>query len=261
MNIKIVRITNSQVIQLEEIIVEKGLKLSQLPSNRTDSVLKYQFISDYFSFEITKKDAASYYQKVQWVSQKEPDGYHDGWDAVLRRFSNWCAYIAEDIEQGKKVYQANTELTIQDAKIQKLLDMSKVLSPKFHQIFSQSFHAQESGLNEICGLGFRKAFEFLIKDYVIREWPEETERIKEMPIMQCINKYVNDDKIKVGAHRVLWLGNDHAHYYQIFEDKTVDDLKELIYHTLKWIDLHEELLILTKQTEDFEKSIPFKGKK
>ncbi|MEK7581127.1 MAG: hypothetical protein AAB512_02470 [Patescibacteria group bacterium] len=41
------------------------------------------------------------------------------------------------------------------------------VSPKFKTIYNQSKKAEEGGLEEICGLGYRKSLEFLVKDYLI----------------------------------------------------------------------------------------------
>ena len=62
-----------------------------------------------------------------------------------------------------------------------------------------------------------------------------------MPISSCINEYVTNDEIKLLAHRVLWLGNDHAHYLKKWKGKTLTDLKNLIELTIKWIVMKDEL--------------------
>ena len=40
----------------------------------------------------------------------------------------------------------------------------KELSPKFIEIYQQSQIAEDAGLSELCGMGYRKALEFLVKD-------------------------------------------------------------------------------------------------
>ncbi len=40
----------------------------------------------------------------------------------------------------------------------------KLISPSFCNIYAQAKNAEELGLSEICGVGYRKALEFLIKD-------------------------------------------------------------------------------------------------
>lgn len=70
------------------------------------------------------------------------------------------------------------------------------LSPEFNKIYNQSLHAEQASLSEICGVGYRKALEFLIKDFCISENAPDTEKIKKMPLMQCISAYVEDIKVK-----------------------------------------------------------------
>ena len=45
------------------------------------------------------------------------------------------------------------------------------ISPNFADIFCQANVAEEQGLNQICGVGYRKALEFLIKDFCISNAP------------------------------------------------------------------------------------------
>lgn len=44
----------------------------------------------------------------------------------------------------------------------------KDISPSFVQIFNEAYSAEQINLSHISGMGYRKALEFLIKDYVIR---------------------------------------------------------------------------------------------
>ncbi|WP_028522190.1 DUF4145 domain-containing protein [Runella limosa] len=125
----------------------------------------------------------------------------------------------------------------------------ETLSISFTKIYNQSFSAEQQGLFEICGVGYRKALEFLIKDYAIRLFPLEQERIEKKMLAQCIGDYVSDDKIKSVAKRAVWLGNDETHYVRKWEGKTLGDLKKLIDLTLHWIEA--EIL-----TESFEDDMP-----
>jgi len=64
-------------------------------------------------------------------------------------------------------------------------DGIKALSPNFVTICSQSAHAEEIKLDQVCGCGYRKALEFLIKDYCISLYPDRTEEIKKLPLGAC----------------------------------------------------------------------------
>ncbi|HJB96428.1 MAG TPA: DUF4145 domain-containing protein [Candidatus Mediterraneibacter intestinigallinarum] len=102
------------------------------------------------------------------------------------------------------------------------------LSSQFVKIYNQALAAESSGLDEIAGLGYRKALEFLIKDYAIHEYPDEAESIKSKPLAQCIKNYISADNIKTLAERSTWIGNDEAHYIRKQEDRDVSDMKAFI---------------------------------
>lgn len=123
------------------------------------------------------------------------------------------------------------------------------ISPSFSEIYSQAFAAEQQGLTEICGVGYRKSLEFLIKDYLILNNPSEQEKIEKKMLAQCIGEYVDNDKIKTVAKRAAWLGNDETHYVRKWEGRNLGDLKNLIKLTVHWIEM--ELL-----TKEFEESMP-----
>jgi len=70
---------------------------------------------------------------------------------------------------------------------------------------------------EICGVGYRKSLEFLIKDYLIGRAPEgegqaaAVEAIKKKFLGTCIKEDIEDANIKLVAQRATWLGNDETH--------------------------------------------------
>ncbi len=119
------------------------------------------------------------------------------------------------------------------------------ISPSFVIIYNQAYIAEQQGLLEICGVGYRKALEFLIKDYVILNLGVEKEKIAKTLLGNVINKHVNDLKIKSVAKRAVWLGNDETHYARKWDGKDLGDLKTLIELTLHWIEME----ILTSSFE------------
>lgn len=118
------------------------------------------------------------------------------------------------------------------------------VSAEFTEIFNQAYYAEQVTLNQICGAGYRKALEFLIKDYLlsnIREDDIETrERIKKKLLGNCIAEDVSNDKIKAVAQRAVWLGNDETHYVRKWTNKDVSHLKGLIELTVRWIESEVE---------------------
>lgn len=123
------------------------------------------------------------------------------------------------------------------------------LSPQFVKIYNQASAAESAGLDEIAGLGYRKALEFLIKDFAIHTNPEHESNIKKMLLSSCINQYIDSPNIKTLATRSAWIGNDEAHYIRKQEDRDVNDMKKFISATVYFISM---ILI----TEDAESIAP-----
>ena len=112
------------------------------------------------------------------------------------------------------------------------------ISSGFVKIYNQSYQAEQMNLDQICGVGYRKALEFLIKDYLISKASDEhiINSIKSTLLSNCIKKYVQNENIKNVAERATWLGNDETHYVRIWADKDVTNLKHLIDLTVRWIE-------------------------
>lgn len=123
-------------------------------------------------------------------------------------------------------------------------DTINTLSPTFIDIYNQSLAAESQNLTQLVGLGIRKALEFLVKDFAIKNNPSDAVKIKKLPLGKCIDTYMKDSKnIQSCAKRAVWLGNDEAHYTRKWEDKDINDLKLLTKLTVNWI----ENVLLTEQ--------------
>lgn len=116
------------------------------------------------------------------------------------------------------------------------------LSPNFVAIHNQANHAEQEGLDLICGVAYRKALEYLIKDYVLILSPEEDSKVKSMPLQQCIQMFISEPTIKNMAERATWLGNDETHYIKKWENKDIQDLKNLIDLTVYFISMSRKAL-------------------
>lgn len=100
---------------------------------------------------------------------------------------------------------------------------------------AQSSSAEHYQLDQIAGVGYRKALEYLIKDYAIHKSPNDKERIKSLFLGNVINEFVDDKNVQECAKRAAWLGNDETHYVRKWEEKDINDLKTLIKLTEAWI--------------------------
>jgi len=125
------------------------------------------------------------------------------------------------------------------------------VSPDYCEIYDQAHKAEQADLDLVAGPGYRKALEFLIKDYLLKihEKPEEQAEIQKMLLGRCISKYVTHNKIKLVAARAAWLGNDETHFIKKWEGKDLNDLKTLIQLTVRWIEME-------KMTADVEQDMP-----
>jgi hypothetical protein len=117
------------------------------------------------------------------------------------------------------------------------------ISPDFVVIYTQAAAAQAFGLAQVAGVGYRKALEFLVKDYCILLNSSDDDAIKKKSLGACITDHVDDANIKECAKRATWIGNDETHYVRKWGDKDIEDLKTLIQLTVGWINNS----VLTKQ--------------
>ena len=123
------------------------------------------------------------------------------------------------------------------------------LSPSFVKIYNQSLEAEHHNLDEIAGIGYRKALEFLIKDFLIFHEHKEMSKVNPTALGNCINTMIDNPQLKIAASRATWLGNDQTHYEQKYTDKDINDLKRLIKLSVNWI----EMIFLTDEAENIEK--------
>lgn len=118
----------------------------------------------------------------------------------------------------------------------KISSSVEAISPNFVKIYNQAINAENNELDEICGMGYRKALEFLIKDFAIYKYPENTEDIIKCTLSNCIKKYCTNDRIKTLATACAWIGNDECHYIRKHEDYSVESLKAFINATVTFIE-------------------------
>lgn len=110
------------------------------------------------------------------------------------------------------------------------------LSPRFVEIYQQALTSEYLGLHQLTGIGLRKSLEFLVKDYAISLNPDKAGLIATKPLAACIAEYISDNNVRECAKRAAWLGNDETHFARRWEDRDIDDLKDLIELTLVWLE-------------------------
>lgn len=164
---------------------------------------------------------------------------------IATYLKHYTSFHAEALEQGNF---APHSLEPYYPEIRKFSDTISDLSINFCEIYNQARVSEQSKLDLICGLGYRKALEFLIKDYAKQLHPDKEKEIKETFLGICIETYIDDQNIKDCAKLATWLGNDEAHYVRKWKDKDLEDLKTLIELTIRWIES-------VKLTEKYKKDM------
>lgn len=139
-----------------------------------------------------------------------------------------CAYEPLSIDSFSGCYE--TKLIPYSYSAKEEYDLPEELesiSDEFKKIYMESKVAEAYQLNKIAGVGYRKAIEFLIKDYLINVEKEPSDKISKIPLMQAINK-LEDKKIRNLATAATWLGNDETHYVKKYTDKDITDMKKFL---------------------------------
>lgn len=106
----------------------------------------------------------------------------------------------------------------------------------FQECYMQSLLAEEYSLDKISGMGYRRALEFLVKEYLIYYKNNSQEKTLKLPLSQAID-LIKDDKIQSLAKASTWLSNDHVHILNKHPDKTKEDIKALINALARFIEL------------------------
>lgn len=120
------------------------------------------------------------------------------------------------------------------------------LSERFTNVYNQAYEADQLGLTEIAGVGYRKALEILVKDFAIWQHPEKMEEIKKAWLSKCISEFVDNSDIQVLANASIDIGNDETHYEKLYEDCNIEDMKAFIEAAVSLI----ESKIKTKEAVD-----------
>lgn len=144
-------------------------------------------------------------------------------------------YVQREISKGRYEYLL-TETLPNSFKTKSFEKQIENLSEEFVNIFNQASFAEQSNLDQIAGMAYRKALEFLIKDYCIQIHPDDRKNIEKMFLSQCIKNYVDHPSIKSAAEKSVWLGNDESHYKKKWKDRDISDLKILLNVTVSWIN-------------------------
>lgn len=186
------------------------------------------------SFLISKEDEFNYFCQYFSNTDNIPHIIKREWKYVIEEFQKWLNGVSSSF-----CFNLHEEEPL----LEYFSDIITKISPRFSVIFNQAEKAEYYNLDEICGMGYRKSFEFLIKDYLIflnlMSLEEANQNFK---LQECINLYKEKSPIlRQLATKIGYLGNDFCHYCRKYLDKDIKDLKEMIFLLCEWIETHESL--------------------
>ena len=97
----------------------------------------------------------------------------------------------------------------------------------FVEIYNQSLAAETANLIQVAGVGYRKALETLVKDFIIEFYPDKKDKVLETSLANCIKHHIDDTDIQTLAEACKDLGNDETHYVKELK-YDLDSLKRLL---------------------------------
>lgn len=115
--------------------------------------------------------------------------------------------------------------------------------PDFFEIYYQSEKAESENLDQIAGMGYRKALEFLVTDYLL-QYPvdgasEDWIKNPRTTLGEKISKIPNK-RMQTLAKATSFLGNDETHYIRRHPEHDIDSMKAFIRVLLSEIEYEIE---------------------
>ena len=121
-------------------------------------------------------------------------------------------------------------------------EVIQVLSFEFVMIFNQAEKAENAGLDKICGIAYRKALEYLVKDFAVLSNEKKVDEIKSKHLGKCIDEYIENERLKKLARAAVWIGNDETHYERKHVDYSIIEMKAFIKAMVTYIDAELQVL-------------------
>ncbi|WP_232752738.1 DUF4145 domain-containing protein [Macrococcoides caseolyticum] len=130
-------------------------------------------------------------------------------------YSEFTSFIINESPQPKSTFEYPEEIDS--------------VSHEFKNIIAQSTVAEGLGLDHLAGIGYRKALEFLIKDYLINHKKLDEVKISKKLLGKCIEQDIDDERLKSLAKAATWIGNDETHYVRKHDSRDVNDMKKFLH--------------------------------
>lgn len=146
-----------------------------------------------------------------------------------------CSYELP-ILSNQVIQSANRIIPISNKTIDFPENVTKI-SERFVDVYNQASKAEEINLNEIAGMGYRKALEILVIDYLLNEKKVDKKTAEKMPLSQLIDK-IGNPRISNIAKASAWIGNDESHYFRSNPKYGIKDLKTWIKAFVYYIEMN-----------------------
>lgn len=114
------------------------------------------------------------------------------------------------------------------------------LSPRFVKTFQEASLSDTLELHEIAGMGYRKALEILVTDYVMNELHTDEDTARKRSLSQLIDLIPNEQLTNL-AKASTWIGNDETHYFRTNPDYGIEDIKAWISAFIKFLEMNNDL--------------------
>ncbi|PHV57686.1 hypothetical protein CS009_04955 [Streptococcus macedonicus] len=210
--------------------------------------------TEYFKQSVEVKDTCKICNNITSPivihnTTKKTDNNH--YHLALMRFCSQCKhyFIDEFNVETMSVFgrESIENITLQDVKPElpsdiPISDNLAAISPIGKEIYLQSLKAEQEKLDHIAGIGFRKALEFFVKDFVIATNPKDKSKVEKMLLKQVIDKYIKDDTLQTFATASTFIGNDETHYVRKHSDKDLQDLRRYLHGFLHFIEMQLNFL-------------------
>ena len=144
-------------------------------------------------------------------------------------------YTLGSLQSDFPYYTGSYTLTPKTPSQKQFSEEIKEISPVFVEIYGQAQQAEAADLSHLCGVGYRKALEYLVKDYLCHKYPTVEETIKAETLGRSIQR-IDDGRIQALAQRATWIGNDETHYVRRHDDLNVETMKTFINAMIHFID-------------------------
>lgn len=133
-----------------------------------------------------------------------------------------------------------------------LPDKIKELSPRFANLYEQSYSAEQNDCIELAGSGYRNSIEILIKDFAINKLKAPENEVCKMSLYDAIGIYLTEVNLETSAADVIRvLGNDYTHYQRKYNDIDFIVVKKYLEILIQQIDtkllLMEPIISVNRQ--------------